>query len=91
MTLLELFDNESKWIQGNLATDKDGQFCSPNSTEAVKWCLIGGIYKCYTTSNPAIFGSMKYREVYDKLSDVSYHFFGEEWLTRWNDNPDRKF
>lgn len=35
------------WIQGRLAIDREGFYCSPNDPRACGWCAIGAVKKCF--------------------------------------------
>lgn len=43
----ELLSDRSKWTQGELARNCDGCSCDPESDEAVAFCAIGALVKCY--------------------------------------------
>lgn len=78
MTLQELFSSEARWTQKKVARNKDGQGRFPNSPEAVQWCLVGGIDKCYDGEELIL--------VHHKVKN----YLGMS-LTIWNDYPDRTF
>ena len=47
MKLKDLINDRSKWTKGKFARDKDSKECLINSPNAVKFCIIGGLTKCY--------------------------------------------
>ena len=56
------FLTEDKWIQKFGAINSEGVWVSANDESAVKWCLIGAIYKCYE-----LFPLKVANKVYDHL------------------------
>lgn len=52
MKVYELLSEESKWTKRALARDIKGIEVDVNSVEAVSWCLIGALRKCYKTKYP---------------------------------------
>lgn len=67
------------WCQGVSARDNRGHSCSPISTSATQWCLIGALNAAYPEHN-------KYREkiVSKLILRITHLRFAE-----WNDNPKR--
>lgn len=59
MKIQKLLNTEKRWCRGAEARDIHGTPVSPQSPEAVQWCLLGAINKCY--------GS--YTNDYDKIFD----------------------
>lgn len=47
MKVKELLSDKSKWTKNTYAKDKSNQPVPPRSRNAVCWCLIGAILKCY--------------------------------------------
>ena len=43
----ELLADPKHWTKRAYARDKDGQSVSAHSDEAVCWCVLGAIIKCY--------------------------------------------
>lgn len=86
MKLKKLFSSKRKWTQGELAKDSRGNFAEPLSNEAVCWCLLGAIEKCYGRRTKLS------KKVLEK---IDYHLFqslvGEGPVAVWNDDPYRKF
>ena len=48
MKVYELLSNESRWTRRAYARDAQGNMCKANDPDAQSWCIIGGVYKCYT-------------------------------------------
>ena len=46
-TLQELFADHSRWTQGAEAKSECGDLVTPTSKHAVRWCLVGALWKCY--------------------------------------------
>lgn len=42
---LETVSDPGRFTQGAIARNRDGQTCSPISTAAVKWCVVGAIQR----------------------------------------------
>lgn len=49
MKIKELLSTEKKWTKGTYARNAVGKACSPYSEEAVCFCLLGAVDKCYGT------------------------------------------
>ena len=82
MKAYELLNSEDKWTQHSYAVDELGCDCQSSLKEAVKWCAIGALRKCYNY-DPNFYNS-DYEEVYMKL----FHSIKNTNITRWNDsNP----
>lgn len=47
MTLQELFASPETWIRGEVARNSAGGPANCESEDAVCWCLLGAIYRCY--------------------------------------------
>ena len=54
MKVKELLSDESKWTKGVLARNVNGYICSPTSSEAKCFCLLGAIDHCYADNKVAI-------------------------------------
>ncbi len=48
MKLRELLTDKSKWTKHTLARNTKGSPVHPLSDEAVCWCLVGAMQKCYS-------------------------------------------
>lgn len=86
MKAYELLDTEDKWRQGWFASDKNGKDVNSRNENAVKWCVVGAINRCYgggseefyklaqnIRQNPANWNDnlrRTYKEVYDKLKEL---------------------
>ena len=80
MTLTELFRDESKWAQGNYAYARNGKVVDPCSRNAICWCLIGAMHKCYRG------------RIDEELAHIARKAIGTvHYATLWNDNPNRTF
>lgn len=74
----ELLSDESKWTQKALARNSKGDYCFEQSPDAVQWCTVGAIYKCYRKDC---------LEAFDKLSD-NIESLGFAGIPSWNDTND---
>jgi len=63
--------DRSKWTHKAVARNKHSTPCSATSESAVRWCLIGAIYKCYPHSAATILD-----RVTEKILD-DYNSIGE--------------
>ena len=79
MKIKELLSSEDKWCQGSLSKTQNGKGCFSFAEEAVSWCLVGAIYKCYHNS---IACSSVMFLIKNELGDK---------VLEWNDDPTRKF
>lgn len=79
MTLQELFSDSSKWTQQTYARDITGRPVTINDIDAVCFCLMGAIYKCYPSTEEKA-------KVIQKLE--SKRLLN---ITFWNDARERKF
>ena len=71
MTVAELLSDESKWTRHFYARDSKGQCVNPEEPEAVSWCLVGALTKCYGREPP--FTSFKYQKVRNLIKAISNH------------------
>jgi hypothetical protein len=95
MKIKELLTDESKWCKGMFASDVADYEVAPESAAAVKWCLLGAIYKCYGRKKKTKHGTMlmfgsRAKKVKFKLLNEEIGT-GGDWIESWNDNPKRKF
>ena len=79
MKLKELFDKPHKWTRQLYARKEDGHGITADSDEAVCWCLMGGIFRCYPDAQ-------KQRELELRLG---LHL-GQHPIN-WNDTKGRTF
>lgn len=47
MKIKELYSDPSKWAKYHLAQNKNGGTISPSDKDAVRFCLIGALIRCY--------------------------------------------
>ena len=52
MKVKELLSDESKWTKGFHARKADGSATSVESKEAVSFCLVGAVLRCYPIGYP---------------------------------------
>lgn len=79
MKLQEFFSTKDTWIKGHSAATKSGWPTFINNIIASKWCILGGIIRCYPP---------------DKREDIIQkviNYTGYENITQWNDNYTTKF
>lgn len=55
------------------------QYKNPGDQYGVKWCALGWIHKVYRDDNPS------------KKESLLCNAIGIDWLTQWNDAPERTF
>lgn len=71
MKIHELLSDPAKWTQDANARDKHGNPVNAESEDAVCWCLIGALYKCYPVDH---------RKAWERLVTVI------DVLYAWNDS-----
>ncbi len=80
----ELLSTSDKWTTGAYSVDKDdsafGIYDTHISPEAVKFCTVGALIRCYGYESPAYFDKRNLLE--NKLFDDT----GCNDVTSWNDN-----
>ncbi len=79
MKLKNLFKTKSTWTQEAFARNKNNDIVSVNSRNSVKYCLMGGLIKCYKFND--------HPNILDKLFKET----GTTNLVTWNDSSLRKF
>lgn len=72
MKAYELLADPESWIKGTVAKNKNNEPVKPLSQLAVKWCLIGAVYKCYPNNKFSMLTKLS-----NRIYDVSV----------WNDHP----
>ena len=77
MKIYELLTDESKWVQRTYAVDGNGKPVTPLYRTAVRWCIIGGLRKCYSLWEEA--------KVMQQLMRSLLRLFGRTNLSRWQD------
>lgn len=78
MKIKELLTDSSKWTKGSLAKTETNCYVSPSHTQAVCWCLLGAIFRCY-------------KETELEISAKIFKTLGINSITDWNDSPERTF
>ena len=85
MKMKELLDSEEKWTKGTYARDKRGKGISPICSNAVCFCLLGAIEKCYSSEK-------KENLDYAVISKIRRHLnLRTGTIACWNDAPERTF
>lgn len=80
MKVKELLSDPSKWCKGSYARTIEGERAySSFSPDAVSWCILGAIDRCYVDRN-------NWKEIVDRLFAET----GESPAT-WNDRPTTTF
>ena len=76
----ELLSSPDSWTKYVMARNNDYYTVQPNSTEAVRWCILGAIYHCYggRTNDAGILAVIKISQTVGVIST-------------WNDAPDRTY
>lgn len=82
-TLVEFFDNPSKWTQKDLAKNAKGVGTHSHSSDAVCFCLYGAVNVVYASNERA--------RVLMALMDTLMAITGDDRLAAWNDDPERTF
>jgi len=75
MKAWELLSDPKKWTQGTYATTAKGMNAMANSKNAIKWCTVGALQKCY---------GEKWLEV-----EMKFHKKTKVNTVAWNDAPER--
>lgn len=81
MKVHELLTDEKKWTQNSNAKDKNNYKINPLNDNAVSWCLIGAVIKCYDKKPIDIRA-----KIIQKLEESI-----KTRLYLWNDTPGRTF
>jgi hypothetical protein len=81
MKISELLTDEGKWTKGALARKSNGNICSPNDSDAVKWDLLGAAIKCHHDDLDSIIGRILKSRNLNKYSSIA----------RWNDLKETSF
>jgi hypothetical protein len=89
MKVSELLDTPDKWTQWWFARDKGGRAVEANDPEAVCYCLMGAVKRCYG-DNPA----EKFQATANLGAAIAKRagikpYFG--LVSVWNDAPGRTF
>lgn len=70
------FLTPENWCKGEMAVDLAGNPVSWQSSEAVKWCVLGAIGKCYGRFDTSAI---------DRLKDVVVKRGYPKWISSFND------
>lgn len=90
MKIKELLTDETRWTQFCEAQNARGNVVEPHASDAVCFCLIGAVIRCYRDPN----------ERRDVLLKIRRKLTGDEStpeilplsiITQWNDRPTRTF
>lgn len=84
MKLKDLFVDSFRWIQHDWAQSEEGAHCSFDHPNAVRFCLVGGINKCYPDINSQRSIRVKIEKYIDNLESSAP-------IMVWNDSSDRTF
>ncbi len=82
MKIHQLLETPDKWTQGAFARLPDGKAVKSNHPNAVCWCLIGAICKCYD-------GIGAKTAISDAILAAAAGAVAGEMLSTWNDHPSR--
>jgi len=82
----ELLSDASKWTKGAFAKNKDGIRTNYSSRNAVCWCLLGAMDKCYDKS-----GWEFQFALFNKLRTVIKTKYNITGVSKFNDAPERTF
>ncbi len=74
----QLLNRKSRWTQGAYARDKNGHPVYPRSTQAIRWCAEGLLYRCVPDS--------KRMRAFNLIQKITIRP-----LSIWNDDPKRKW
>ncbi len=78
MKVRDLLTDESKWTKDTYARDKDGNATTPGASDAVCWCLVGALERCYIPTS-------EFGLVYERLARRT------DGAAKWNDASERTF
>jgi hypothetical protein len=90
MKVRELLSDESKWTQGSMAIDSNGEETVPDLADTVCWCLLGAVEACY---GPTLDEGPIINKIREEINAPPYKDVHKTCLeiTNWNDDPKRKF
>jgi len=81
MKIKELLSDESKWIKNNIALNANEEVRAATSKDAIKWCLLGALQKCYHKE------VVNCNKIYDKIEEFIY----PKAIHQWNDSNEITF
>ena len=79
----EFLTDESKWIKGALAKDKNGNYCDVLHSHGECYCLLGLLFKFYRGSD--------FFNKEQNLRNIITDKTGIGSITRFNDHPNTIF
>lgn len=84
MKIRELLTDESKWTKGSSARYDNNFVCLPASEDAVKWCLMGALVKCYSYTPESY-------TIQEKMRNYTIKTKGFYNIVYFNDHGSTKF
>ena len=87
MKLKRLLNKKDHWTQGAYARDEHGEIVRPSDSNAVCWCVLGGLMRCYPDRLERDKIEKKLREIINDNSKP-YRYMG---IVSWQDYPTRTF
>lgn len=78
MKIHELYSDESKWCRGASAITISGNPTHSASPEAVAWCLIGAVNKCYREN-------LEKEEIFNRIVEKIHEKHGINGILNFND------
>lgn len=83
MKAYELLNTPDKWCKESLALTKDGEEVLANDPNAVKFCIVGAIQKCYLNNAPSFY--FKLLNYIDNKHSLSVGMFNDLETTTYED------
>jgi len=72
MKIHELLNRPERWTQEVMARDINGETSRLRGNEAVSWCLLGAMFKCYPNENERLEVGVKIkRRIDDNIVDFN--------------------
>lgn len=84
MKIKELLNSPEKWTQSAYAKDAVGDSCSSTEPQAVCWCLLGAIHRCYPEPKES---DKVWRKILAAIT-LESHFVS---ISSFNDNEETTF
>lgn len=90
MKVHELLSDSTKWIQNCSARNSFGAETDPSEADAVCWCLVGAVIKCYdsklsTNYNENMYPILNIYKIIEKEIPNGYT------IPYWNDLKERTY
>lgn len=76
-SLVEMFGNKKRWTKFNYARDKQGRDVSVHDTDAIRFCLEGGLRRVYREE--------KYGEAKTRLEIAIWVLYRIQSIVQFND------